>query len=74
MLVLLFIPKLIHEYFLHFLIRQPWELYNVGAWMGFEGVIQEYLNYFVWGGALYVVPLVYFLFLLKRKLERDFDI
>ena len=71
MLGLLIIPKLIHEYFQHFLIRQPWELYDVGSWVGLDGVMQEYVNYFAWGGLLYVVPLAGFLLLynkFKKKL------
>ena len=67
MLILLIIPKMIHEYFQHFLTRQPWELYNVGNWIGLEGIAQEYVNYFAWGGLLYVVPLVGFLLLCGRK-------
>ncbi len=63
MLSLLTIPKLIHEYFLHFLTRQPWELYDIGRWMGLSGIVQEYVNYFAWGGLLYLVPLVGFLLL-----------
>ena len=67
MLTLLIIPKMIHEYFQHFLTRQPWELYNVGDWMGLGGIAQEYVNYFAWGGLLYVVPLVGFLLLYGKK-------
>ena len=67
MLILLVIPKLIHEYFQHFLTRQPWELYDVGKWMGLEGIVQEYVNYFAWGGLLYVVPLVGFLLLYGKN-------
>jgi len=67
MLVALIVPKLIHEYFLHFLIRQPWELYDVGRWMGFGGIVQEYVNYFAWGGLFYVVPFVGFLLIFRKK-------
>ena len=67
MLTFLIIPKLIHEYFQHFLTRQPWELYDVGRWMGLGGIVQEYVNYFAWGGLLYVVPLAGFLLLYGKK-------
>lgn len=54
----LLIPKLIHEYCMHYLIKQPWELYNVGARLGTSGLNQEYINLFAWGGVLYVLPLL----------------
>ncbi len=71
MLIALIIPKLIHEYFQHFLTRQPWEVYDVGNWLGFEGTIQEYVNYFAWGGLLYVVPLVGFLLFCRRRYDLE---
>jgi len=71
MLALLIIPKLIHEYFQHFLTRQPWELYNVGDWMGLGGIAQEYINYFAWGGLLYVVPLAGFLLLYGKNTTKQ---
>ena len=70
MLIALIIPKLIHEYFQHFLTCQPWELYDVGSWMGLRGIVQEYVNYFAWGGLLYVAPLVGFLLLYRKKYDK----
>lgn len=52
----LIVPKLIHEYFQHILIKQPWEIYNVGALLGTTGIIEEYINYLSWGGLLYLIP------------------
>lgn len=56
-LSLLTIPKLIHEYFLHFLEKQPWEFYSFGG---------EYTNNLVWGGLLYILPFIVGLFLVKK--------
>ncbi len=53
LLAILFIPKLIHEYFQHFLGRQPWELYDMGQWVG-------------WGGLLYLVPILGFVLYVWR--------
>lgn len=50
------VPKLIHEFLMHYLIKQPWELYDVGKILGFGGVLQEYTNYFVYGTLLYFIP------------------
>ena len=70
MLIALIIPKLIHEYFQHFLTRHPWELYDVGSWMGWGGIVQEYVNYFAWGGLFYVAPLAGFLLLYRKKYDK----
>ena len=66
MLAAIIVPKLIHEYFQHFLLHQPWELYDIGGWLGLSGVVQEYANYFSWGGLFYILPLALFLLFFKK--------
>jgi len=69
MISALIIPKLTHEYFQHFLGSQPWEMYNLGSWLGLTGFFQEYFNYFSWGGLFYIVPLGGFLFFNRKTLS-----
>ena len=71
MMTALIIPKLTHEYFQHFLGSQPWEIYNVGNWLGLTGLLQEYTNYFAWGGLFYIVPFVGFLLFNRKALSRS---
>ena len=59
----LIIPKVIHEYFIHYVLKQPWEIYNVGEYVQLSGWAQEHVNYAVWGGILYLLPLTIVLFL-----------
>lgn len=67
-LTVILVPKLIHEYFLHYLLIQPWQWLNFGKMMGFQGIIEEYTNYLVWGSALYLIPMgVTLLYLLKKR-------
>lgn len=65
-LLSLIIPKLIHEYFMHYLGKQPWEIYDVGMWFGFSGILQEYINYFAWGTLFYITPFLIFIWLLRK--------
>jgi hypothetical protein len=53
---LLMIPKIVHEYFLHYLQIQPWERYDVGALLGLDGIVRYYVNYVTWSGLFYVLP------------------
>lgn len=53
---LLMIPKIIHEYFLHFLRQQPWEIYNVAEFLGVVGGMQYYVNYVIWSALFYFLP------------------
>lgn len=66
----LLLPKLIHEYLMHVLIKQPWELYDVGKILGFGGILQEYTNYLVYGTLLYFIPFTLSLIVCK-KLNRN---
>lgn len=50
------IPKLLHEYLQHFTGKHPWEYWNTGGFLDFSGLVEEYTNYFFWGGLFYVVP------------------
>jgi hypothetical protein len=52
----LMIPKIIHEYFLHFLELQPWETSDVGGFLGLAGTTSYLINYFFWGAVFYVLP------------------
>ena len=58
LIIILVIPKLIHEYFLHFLQKQPWEFYDIGKYLGFSGFLGEYTNYLSWGGLFYLLPIL----------------
>lgn len=66
-LLIIGIPKLIHEYFLHYLLIQPWQWFDAGLKLGLSGFFQEYANYFIWGGLLYVIPMAAALIILKKK-------
>lgn len=70
MLGALIIPKMIHEYFQHLLGRQPWEIYNVGSWLGLNGEVLHHANWILWGGLLYIVPMAGFLLYIKGKLKQ----
>jgi hypothetical protein len=61
LLIVLIIPKMIHEYFQHFLGHQPWEIYPFGSWLGFTGFSARQADWILWGILLYVVPMVGFL-------------
>jgi hypothetical protein len=52
----LLIPKLIHEYFLHYLQTQPWERYNLGELLGLRGTAEYLVNYVTWGALFYLLP------------------
>ncbi|MDO8452772.1 MAG: hypothetical protein Q7S79_03405 [bacterium] len=67
LLLSLIIPKLVHEYFMHYLGKQPWELYDAGALLGFSGIFQEYTNHLVFGTLFYIVPFLIFLQIAKKR-------
>lgn len=60
------IPKLIHEYTQHYLLHQPWEYIDIAGFLETTGIIQEYLNYFFYGGIFYIAPMGITLFFLKK--------
>lgn len=66
-LAVIAIPKLFHEYFQHYLIKQPWEIYDIAGMAGTSGILKEYLNYFVYGGLFYLIPISLMLFLLIKR-------
>lgn len=68
-LPLLIIPKTIHEYFSHYLQRQPWELYNIARPFGITGVAEYPLNYLVWGGLFYFLPFLAVFLYARYKLQ-----
>lgn len=67
-LLALFIPKVIHEYFMHILNHQPWEYWNLAQDLGLQGVTAEYSNYLLFGGA-FQLPLLLLisLFVLQKQ-------
>lgn len=67
MLSVLIIPKMIMEYFQHFLIRMPWEIFSFGNWLGFGGWIAHQVDIVLWMGLLYVVPMAGFLIYTRGK-------
>ena len=66
MLSVLIVPKMIQEYFQHFLGRQPWEIYSFGSWLGFQGTALYLINPFLWGTLLYVIPITAFSLYIRR--------
>jgi hypothetical protein len=52
----LLVPKVIHEYFLHFLQLQPWERFDIGNLLGLAGIRSDLVNVVLWGGLFYVLP------------------
>lgn len=70
MLLLLVIPKMIQEYFQHFLGRQPWEIFSLKNLLGFQRLNFSDLDSILWGVLLYVLPMASFLIYLavsRRK-------
>lgn len=67
MLGILIIPKMIHEYFQHFLTRQPWEIYSFDSWLGFRGTALTHIDPLLWGGLLYIIPMAGFLLYNRRR-------
>lgn len=61
MLLLLVIPKMIQEYFQHFLGRQPWEIYSLMNLFGLRSLNWVALDSILWGVVLYVLPMAGFL-------------
>lgn len=70
MLGVLIIPKMIHEYFQHFLARQPWEIFSFGDRFGFQGWAAHQADLFLWIGLLYIVPMAGFLLYTKDKMKQ----
>lgn len=66
-LLSLLIPKLVHEYFMHYLGLQPWQMWNYGAKLGFSGFWEEYTNYFIWGSIFHILPITVLIICIKRK-------
>ena len=68
MLIVLIIPKMIQEYFQHFLGRQPWELYSIGSRLGFRGMFLTYVDPVLWVLLLYILPMGGYLLYLRKKI------
>jgi hypothetical protein len=66
MLLVLIVPKFIHEYFQHLLGRQPWEIFDVGKTLGFLGTTKELTNNLIWGVMLYAIPILGFLLYMRK--------
>ncbi len=41
---------------LHVLRVQPWDLFDLGTYIGLAGVVREYFNYIVMGGLVLHAP------------------
>jgi hypothetical protein len=67
----LLIPKIIHEYFLHFLQIQPWERFDIGNLLGFTGNVSYFVNYGFWSGLFYFVPILSVFFYLLWRLRNS---
>lgn len=64
------LPKTIHEFFQHFLLRQPWEIYDVGAFLKLSGIYKDYTNYITFGVLLHLLPILTVVYMM-RKLRRN---
>lgn len=71
-LATLLIPKIFHEYYLHFRRTQPWDLptYDLETYLGITGTIKEYGNYIFWGFLLYVIPITITILILIQKSKK----
>jgi hypothetical protein len=64
------IPKLIHEYLLNVLVKQPWELFDIAGILGANGVAQEYINYAIWGSIIHGAPIIVLIWYINRARTR----
>ncbi len=67
----LLIPKVIHEYFLHFLELQPWQRYDVASLLGFAGTMAYVVNIGFWSVLFYVLPFLAVFFYFRWKLRNS---
>jgi len=68
---LLLIPKIIHEYFLHFLELQPWERYDIASLLGVAGTASYVVNIGFWSVLFYVLPFLAVFFYFRWKLRNS---
>lgn len=68
--VFLGIPKIILEYFLHVLEKQPWQVYNIAERSGFTGGAASSINFLAQGLIFYLLPFVLGLYFV-RKLQKS---
>lgn len=64
--VLLAVPKIILEYFLHVLEKQPWQIYNLGERSGFTGGAASSINFVTQGLIFYLLPFVLCLYFVRN--------
>jgi hypothetical protein len=70
LLIAIFIPKLVIEYFLHILQKQIWEVYNFSMVLGFPKSYEANVNFFAQGMLLYLFPFILG-FYLVRKIQKN---
>jgi len=70
LLIFLGLPKLIHEYFLHIIKTQPWQIYNLGQKLGFSGEMEANINFYSQGLIFYILPFALGLYFLKKASDR----
>lgn len=68
--VFLGIPKIILEYILHVLEKQPWQVHNIAERSGLAGGIASGINFFAQGFIFYIIPFILGLYFV-RKLQRN---
>jgi hypothetical protein len=56
LVIVLGIPKLANEYFLHVLQKQIWEVWNFGKILGYSGWHESLINFYMQGLILYIMP------------------
>jgi hypothetical protein len=74
MMLVLFIPKMIQEYFQHVLIKQPWEIYSPGKMIGILKTPNANIDTTLWIILLYIIPISLFLIYHGKKLKTKLDV
>jgi hypothetical protein len=64
------VPKLVHEYFQHFLLRMPWEVYDIGGYLSLTGIYKDYANYITYGLLLHLIPILIAVYVLKGSKKK----
>jgi len=65
-LLVVTIPKMSHEYMLHVLRLQPWDLFSIGNFLNTTGVVKSYIDYIGWGIILHLLQIITLLILVSR--------
>lgn len=62
-LIVITLPKMIHEYLIHVMRKQPWELYSFGDALGTTGMVNDYIDYIGWGLVIHMMQILLLIWL-----------